>query len=92
MSEIEIQSVSYLRSLAGVQPEDSPSGICLIWAADEIERLHDDMETAWGIIANAYGGDWEKAIPEWGKAAERWRDLAWHRIVGKFVDDRPEVG
>jgi hypothetical protein len=33
------------------------------------------MEIAWGIIANAHGGDWEKATPEWKAAAERWRDL-----------------
>jgi hypothetical protein len=31
-------------------------------------------EIAWGIIANAHGGDWEKATPEWKAAAERWRD------------------
>lgn len=29
---------------------------------------------AWVIIANAYGGDWDKADPEWKEAAERWRD------------------
>ena len=54
----------------------------------EIIRLYDDMETAWGIITNAYGGDWDKASPEWKKAAERWRDEAWHRIVDKI--DLPE--
>jgi len=32
------------------------------------------VEIAWGIIANAYGGDWSKASPEWREAAERWRD------------------
>ncbi|RLI67092.1 hypothetical protein DRO91_10725 [Candidatus Heimdallarchaeota archaeon] len=34
------------------------------------------LELAWGLIANAYEGDWDKA-PEstgWKKAAERWRD------------------
>ncbi len=34
----------------------------------------DLLETAWGIIANANGGDWEKASPEWREAAARWRD------------------
>lgn len=29
---------------------------------------------AWSIIANAHGGDWEKASPEWRAAATRWRD------------------
>ena len=31
-------------------------------------------EIAWGIIANAYGGDWHLASPMWREAAERWRD------------------
>ena len=34
----------------------------------------DLLETAWGIIANANEGDWDKATPEWRRAAERWRD------------------
>ena len=32
------------------------------------------LEAAWGIIANAHGGDWDIASPEWKKAAEKWRD------------------
>ncbi len=35
---------------------------------------------AWTIIANAHGGDWEKATPEWREAAERWRD-AFHESL-----------
>lgn len=41
-------------------------------------NLMASMETAWGIIANAHGGDWSKAAPEWKRAAERWRDEDWH--------------
>jgi hypothetical protein len=39
----------------------------------------DLLEAAWGIIANAHGGDWDAAPPEWRAAAERWRDdyFAW---------------
>lgn len=36
------------------------------------------LEAAWGIIANAWWGDWSKASPEWQQAATRWRD-AYHR-------------
>jgi hypothetical protein len=32
------------------------------------------VELAWGIIANAGGGDWERETPEWRDAAARWRD------------------
>lgn len=32
------------------------------------------LEAAWGIIANAWDGDWDRASVEWREAAERWRD------------------
>jgi len=36
--------------------------------------LLDALETALGLISNAFEGDWEKAPPNWRAAAERWRD------------------
>ncbi len=48
------------------------------------------VELAWGLIANAHGGDWELATKEWKTAAERWRD----DFVGVTLaesDDCPEV-
>lgn len=47
----------------------------------ENARLLDGMETAWGVIANAHGGDWLLASPEWREAAERWRDHHWHAAL-----------
>lgn len=44
-------------------------------------------ELAWGIIANAYGGDWSQASPEWRKAAERWRDEVWHPALAASSDE-----
>jgi hypothetical protein len=42
---------------------------------DETTRELDDcIETAWGIIANASGGTWERESPDWVEAASRWRD------------------
>ena len=42
---------------------------------DRHEALLDDLlSTAWAVIANANGGDWDKATAEWKGAAERWRD------------------
>ncbi len=39
-----------------------------------VERLR-LLESAWGIIANAYGGNWDDAQnKDWKPAAERWRD------------------
>jgi hypothetical protein len=44
----------------------------------EVERLMDTAELAWGLIANAYGGNWGIATDVWREAAERWRDERWH--------------
>ena len=40
----------------------------------ENKRLRREMELAWGLIANAHGGDWNKAPKDWREAAEKWRD------------------
>jgi len=32
------------------------------------------LEAAWGLIANSWGGEWNKASDEWYAAAVRWRD------------------
>ena len=32
------------------------------------------IESAWGIIANAGGGNWDRETAEWRGAAERWRN------------------
>lgn len=37
-------------------------------------KLREELEPAWGIIANAHGGDWQKATREWQVAAAQWRD------------------
>ena len=39
------------------------------------------MEQAWGLIANAYGGDWSKD-PEWSRWAAHWRDR-WIAFPGR---------
>ena len=40
----------------------------------------DHLELAWGLIANAYGGNWDEADETWRLAAERWRDR-WHEML-----------
>lgn len=56
---------------------------------NEIERLRHGMESAWGVIANAYGGNWDLAPAIWKNAAERWKAEEWNPIVGKIAD-RPK--
>ncbi len=41
---------------------------------ERIIQLELSEELAWGLIANAYGGDWDQASLDWKMAAERWRD------------------
>jgi hypothetical protein len=43
------------------------------WAGER-QQLIDAVELAWGIIANASGGDWTKEREEWQTAACRWAD------------------
>lgn len=47
----------------------------------ENKALRDCIETAWGIIANAGGGNWNTQTPEWREAAESWRDKQFHPIM-----------
>ena len=42
------------------------------------------LESAWGIIANAGGGNWESQTPEWQEAAKKWRE-AYHRTLRQLV-------
>jgi len=42
--------------------------------AERLEPMLDDMDTAWGLIANAFGGDWDRAGNDWRQAAGRFRD------------------
>lgn len=46
-------------------------------------RLMRALELAWGIIANAGGGDWTRESPEWQAAAARWRDEEWHPALDR---------
>jgi hypothetical protein len=51
---------------------------------------HTDLGSlAWGLIANAYDGDWnraEKTNPGWKEAAEEWRDR-YHAMIRQEMKD-----
>ena len=49
--------------------------------AAERERRTDDLEAAWGLIANAWNGNWNDAPVEWLDAAARFRDDRWHPLL-----------
>jgi hypothetical protein len=46
----------------------------------------DGLELAWGLIANAGEGNWDRETPEWKAAAERWRDEVWHPALASGGD------
>lgn len=51
-----------------------------------VRECVDALDTAWTIIANAGGGEWERnEAPEWVVAAKRWRDEMFHPILGRWV-------
>jgi hypothetical protein len=57
---------------------------------ERIEELEKSEELAWGIIANAHGGDWDKASDIWRDAAVRWRDaFLEHPCYGEVENDSP---
>jgi hypothetical protein len=41
---------------------------------DELQQLREQLEIAWGVIANAGDGDWDKESRRWQDAAIKWRD------------------
>jgi hypothetical protein len=49
--------------------------------------LLDHLEAAWGVIANANGGAWDKADAAWRGAAERWRDR-YHELLAAPLADK----
>ncbi len=53
---------------------------------EKIKKLELSEELAWGLIANAYGGDWIKASLVWTVAAERWRDN-YHDKLRSTIDE-----
>jgi len=68
--------------VAGIFMSEDKKGTEIIMPTEELLKISEDIasaheeaiELAWGIIANAYGGDWSKASDEWRSAAEKWRD------------------
>lgn len=58
-----------------------PANLCLPAA--------NQLEMAWVIIANAYGGDWEKASPDWREAAQRWRAVYHWQMGDSEIPDQP---
>lgn len=57
-----------------VQAEAVPKTPGDEWRVSRAAKAMDAIEAAWGIIANAGGGNWENESPEWSNSAAQWRD------------------
>lgn len=46
------------------------------------QEAEDLLDAAWGVIANANNGNWDRSSPEWHLAACQWRDryYRWLRV------------
>jgi hypothetical protein len=53
--------------------------------SEELHEARELNELAWGLIANASGGDWERESEQWRRAAARWRDR-WHKTLPVHSD------
>jgi len=53
---------------------------------EEVDVLLDSMESAWGLIANAYEGNWFNASENWRNAAIAWRDKEWHPALTRSTE------
>lgn len=54
-------------------------------ATAAIEEMREGMDYAWTVIANAHGGNWELANPDWQKAAAKWRDECFAPVSSRTV-------
>jgi hypothetical protein len=69
-----IYAPEILRRFKGAQSDLTDLRALLDKVRAEVRKTDDAIDEAWGIIANAYDGDWSKAPMMWKSAAERWRD------------------
>ncbi len=54
-----------------------------------IERLHDGMELAWGLIANAWDSAYQ--VNGWVDAAKKWRDEDWSTVASQMSKYKSEI-
>jgi hypothetical protein len=70
--------------------DDHVGAACRPGPLERLRQPLDLAETAWGIIANAGGGDWTKETQEWQDAAARWRD-AYHAALDAAQEPVPSA-
>lgn len=65
--------------------DDTPASTAAVPSKDDL------LEAAWGLIANAQGGNWDHpdTAQGWKGAAERWRDK-YHAQLGSKSDEPEE--
>jgi hypothetical protein len=67
--------------LAWVKPDYATAMEVLNLTRQQLAEARDSEELAWGVIANAGGGDWKRETEEWQGATARWRDRYFARLT-----------
>lgn len=57
--------------------------------ADNLDEARQQLELAWGLIANVSGGNWGQQSTEWQHAAANWRDR-WLGTPGGTGEDKEQ--
>ncbi len=84
-------------SIARSRDEDAAHELDLMFIQGAIDaataKLSEELELAWGIIANVHGGDWDKESKEWQDAAIRWRDRYFASLpkVSQAASEQPNA-
>ena len=79
ISKIALQLAA--QAWAQEETENAEVDVALgVGVARVIDPLLDQLELAWGLIANAGQGDWNIETKEWANAATKWRKN-WHNIL-----------
>lgn len=60
-------------------------------ARDPVRPALPLIDLAWGLIANAGGGDWMTQTAEWREAAGRWRE-GYHLVLAEVYRQHPQDG
>ena len=75
---------SQLKKVTIKNPEDIDIVKWFQYLADA--ELLDLLGSAWGLITNAYNGEWDMPSPDWVKAVYLWRD-SYARVLKKASSD-----
>jgi hypothetical protein len=91
ISRLKADAERWCREHSNLQKELEAAHKRIAALEAERDRLDDGIEIAFGIIANAGGGNWTLESVEWQEAAARWRDAFYgpHCAAARAKEEKP---